>query len=77
MPYIAFSIDKTECFKVKRGLNQQKLTINFEEDVQRVKFDKDSQSFLIFFEKQLLVLSKDAKFLKRILIKDLLSNVEG
>jgi len=42
------------------------LTLNFEEEVRGVRFDKETQSFLVLFEKKLMILSKDAHFLKSI-----------
>ena len=66
VPFLSYSIKGTECFKVKRGLNQRLLTLNFEEDIKGVRFDQPTQSFLILFDKKITVLSKDAKILKTI-----------
>jgi len=74
VPYISYSINRTDAFHQKRGLSQQVFKINFEEEVKGVRFEKETQSFLILFNKKLTVLRKDAKFLKTIILEDLLAD---
>ena len=71
VPFIFYSVNRTEAFNVKRGINQQSFTLKFEEEIQETAFDKISQNFLILFVTEMMILSKDAHFLKKVTFKDL------